>query len=140
MNTISELKGHWLGKASIWLKPDGGLSESELIGSEEIPDKAVILRYNWNFESIEHFGLYVVSSTGPVAFCDSFHTNGDIMHCEPVEDNTVIGHYQFGEEKWGWRTRFEFPNATELIISAWNVFPSGEEVIATRAEYSRFAN
>jgi hypothetical protein len=48
-----------------------------------------------------------------------------------------MGGYGPPEQRWGWRTRFDLVSPEELVITAWNISPTGEEDKATEATYRR---
>lgn len=66
------------------------------------------------------------------AWVDSFHTGTSILWSEgkPAEGQLidVLGSYTAGGETWGWRTKLSLKAGT-LTLEAFNVLPSGEEML-----------
>ena len=76
-----------------------------------------------------------------MALADSFHTadtgllvsEGSLVEAGKF---SVLGHYQAGNEQWGWRTDMQISDDT-LIISVFNVSPDGQEYPAIDARLNR---
>ena len=49
---------------------------------------------------------------------------------------SVLGDYQAGPEKWGWRTNMQIADET-LLINVFNISPDGQEYPAIEASLSR---
>jgi Protein of unknown function (DUF1579) len=69
-----------------------------------------------------------------MAWVDSWHTGRSIMFCTGGPEAEVVGTYG---PQWSWRTRFDLVSPNELVITAWNITPAGEEAKATEAAYHR---
>jgi hypothetical protein len=53
----------------------------------------------------------------------------------------VLGGYEYVtpeiDQTWGWRTEIELVHDDELVLTAYNVTPEGEEAKATQTVYKR---
>jgi hypothetical protein len=58
-----------------------------------------------------------------------------------LEQMSMLGSYAYvipeTEQHWGWRTSIEFPSDDEVVITAYNISPEGEEAKATEVVYNR---
>jgi len=51
-----------------------------------------------------------------------------------------MGHYdtnEEGTEKWGWRSELKIIDSNNIVLTAYNVTPTGEEAKATEVIYKR---
>jgi hypothetical protein len=133
---MTELPGEWEGEYALWFDDGDPHTESstDAIVEEVVLDAVTMVRYRWQFDGEQQMGLYVVSSAGAVTFCDTFHTGGTLMACEPQSDGSFLGAYRADDQTWGWRTAIGVRDDA-LTIEAWNVSPEGDEMRATRAVY-----
>ena len=79
-----------------------------------------------------------------VAWIDSFHNGSAIMFSQSdkgAKEMNVLGSYAYvtpeTEQYWGWRTQIEMVNDSEMIITAFNISPEGEETKATETVYRK---
>jgi hypothetical protein len=118
-------------------------SDTRCIGRPVLDGRFVTLDYDWTDLDGPQQGSMLLGCTDEgmwqMAWIDSWHTQSSIMFC--VGDNAaaidVVGHYGPMDEPWGWRTTLQIPTENELIVTAWNVEPDGEELKATEASYVR---
>lgn len=134
-----DVLGKWVGSYELWLEPDkpptGSITTLQAVANES--GATIALRYEWSFEDNDHKGVYLISEPGDVAFRDTFHTADSVMTFSERAPLDVFGTYDAEGNTWGWRTKFEMSSPDELTITAWNVMPSDEEFLATKAEYKR---
>lgn len=138
MALYDDMIGNWSGEYELWFEPGDPINRSATNLTASQQPEGIRVAYNWTFDGSPHAGTYLIDADGAVAFVDSFHTSSSVMECTPngrVLD--VTGTYDAGGQRWGWRTRFEMPSPNELLVTAWNVSPDGDETQATRASYQR---
>ncbi|HEX2534663.1 MAG TPA: DUF1579 family protein, partial [Chitinophagaceae bacterium] len=95
------------------------------------------------FEGIAIYGFHLKSGTFQCAWMDTFHMGTGIMLSEGKKGAPgfdVQGAYAASAEDpqlWGWRTEIHQPHENELVITAYNQSPEGEETKATETVYRR---
>nr|MDQ3395703.1 DUF1579 domain-containing protein [Bacteroidota bacterium] len=90
------------------------------------------------------FGYHLDLGKFQAAWIDSFHNGTAMMFSEGKRGNneiSVLGSYAYVtpemEQHWGWRTDIEFKDDDEIIITAHNISPDGQESKATEIIYNR---
>lgn len=148
---LSLLVGEWEGTAKTWFEPDKVQDESPVQGTMKLilGGQYVLHEYKGSFagkplEGLAIYGYNLALKKYEMAWVDSFHTGTALMFSDGkrgADDFNVTGSYAYVtpemEQHWGWRTTLELTDKDEIIITAFNVSPEGEEQKATEAIYRR---
>lgn len=139
---LTSIVGEWSGQYRLWLQPGELTSESatSAVVTPVLDGRFLRITYDWSVEEDQQHGEYLVGAPGDArltaSWVDSWHNGDEIMFCRS-DGTTVLGEYGPAEEPWGWRTAFERRGDGELVITAWNISPAGDEAMATEARYRR---
>lgn len=141
---LTAAAGEWDGTFWLWFEPGDPAAESTSRATitTELGGRTALLRYTWRFDEDDHEGLALLgrddSGTWRMAWTETFGYAGNIMDCSSGDEQpSLLGHYEAEGQRWGWRTTFELPSRDEMVITAHNITPDGDEQLATRAEYRR---
>ena len=141
---LFDLTGNWEGKTKTWFEKDVLADESPVKGiiSSVLGSRFVSYDYQGSldgkvFEGKMTIGFDIPYQKFTACWIDSFHMGTQIMLSSGnATDNgfSILGTYgspEYGEKLWGWRTELEIINKNEIILSAYNISPEGEEAKAT---------
>ena len=146
---LHELIGEWQGNTKTWFEPGDPVDESPMQGTIKplFDGRFVLHEYKGSFqgkafEGIAIYGYNISSQRFQSAWIDTFHMGTGIMFSEGNKGDTykATGHYESSPENpelWGWRTEIASSNENEIILTAYNISPGGEESKATETIYKR---
>ncbi|MBV6391121.1 MAG: hypothetical protein KPEEDBHJ_00326 [Anaerolineales bacterium] len=145
---LALLSGNWKGTSKLWLEPGKLANESAIIGSVQIilDGRFALFLYESSIEGEAQRGMFTFGYNTTLeryeaSWVDSFHNNTAIMFCEgnAIQNGFfVLGSYPdpAGGPDWGWRTEVQL-NGNELIMTAYNILPDGQEAKATELSLTK---
>lgn len=140
MEQWNGLAGLWRGIMRTWFEPEVLASSEAVLGEVVWVLNGRFLQLSYasqiNGQSLHGrflFGYNDTTQRYETTWIDDFHMGNAMMFCEgePSEGGFwVLGSYAIGDEdgtRWGWRTELRRPSEHELILTAYNITPEGEE-------------
>lgn len=148
---LSKLVGNWEGITKTWLDPDKDADESPMKGTMRavLDGRFILHEYTGSIdgkplEGLALYGYHLGLGRFQSAWVDSFHNDTAIMFSESHKGAEVFklrGSYAYvtpdREMDWGWRTEVNIVSDDEIVFTAFNISPEGEEVKATETVYKK---
>ncbi len=148
---LARMAGEWTGTTKVWFEPGVLGDESPVKGTMKLilGGRFILHEYTGSLggnplEGMAIYGYHLGLGKIQSAWIDSFHNGSAIMFSEgkrDTKDMDMLGGYAYvtpeTEQYWGWRTTIDINHDDELIITAYNISPEGEEVKATETIYTR---
>ncbi|HVI58401.1 MAG TPA: DUF1579 family protein [Luteimonas sp.] len=151
---LAAMAGQWQGTTRVWFEPD----EPPVM---DVAQRATLrpvlggrfLLHEYSYgegeqagEGMALYGLHLDAGAFESAWVDTFHTGSSILFSTaaaagPDAGFAAIGHYGDGKggPDWGWRTQIAQPDDATLVITMFNIMPTGEESKAVETRYRRIA-
>lgn len=146
---LQAMIGNWEGITRTWFEPDILADESAMTGTicSMLGERFVNYEYKGSlngqhFEGTAIFGFDIQNNIFQSSWIDSFHMGTGIMLSTGISIGngfSVLGSYGGPEmpQPWGWRTVVQLTDQNNLIITAYNISPEGQEDKATETVYTR---
>lgn len=148
---LSRLVGEWKGTTKTWFDPSKLEDESPINGTMRLvlDGRFIMHEYQSSFgdeslSGISIFGYDLNTQKFQCAWMDTFHNGTAIMFSKGNKGDEIInvlGSYAYitpeTEQHWGWRTTLEIISDSEIVITAYNISPEGQETKATETNYNK---
>ena len=143
---LASMAGEWTGRYRLYLEPGKLTAESDTSATVApvLDGRFTRIEYDWTVDDARQLGEFLVGAPKGerlmASWVDTWHNGDAILFCESHGDASVIGQYGPDDDPWRWRTTFELDDSdggAELVITAWNITPAGDEAVATEARYRR---
>ena len=148
---LSRMEGAWQGTTKLWFDPSKLEDESPISGTMRLilDGRFILHEYQGSFKEKPITGMAIYGYNLDLqkfqcAWLDSFHNGSAIMFSQGDKgdrDIRMLGSYAYitpdTEQYWGWRTHIDLISDTEMVITAYNISPEGDETRATETVYRK---
>jgi hypothetical protein len=148
---LSRMVGEWKGTAKTWFDPSKLEDESPISGSMRLimGGRFILHEYQSSFKDEPLTGMAIYGYNLDLqkfqcAWMDSFHNGSAIMFSQGQKGDAsinMLGSYAYitpdTEQHWGWRTHIEMTSDSEMVMTAFNISPDGQESKATETIYRK---
>jgi hypothetical protein len=148
---LSRMVGEWKGTTKTWFDPSKLEDESPISGTMRpiMEGRFILHEYQSSFgdkplTGMAIYGYNLDLQKFQCAWMDTFHNGSAIMFSQGNRGDTdirVLGSYAYvtpeTEQHWGWRTHIDLISDSELVITAFNITPDGQESKATETVYRK---
>lgn len=143
---LNSLEGNYKGVTSVWFEPGSEPDVSDCTGTIRPVLNGMFMLHEYKgslqgnpLEGIAIYGCSLGNDKLQCSWIDSFHNGTAIMFSENNNASgpyKVLGHYG-NEPRWGWRTEIVREQNGRVVITMYNITPTGEEARAVETIYEK---